>query len=283
MLLQAHEQLEEKIVRYLARHPARTVLELQRAVRNRGASYTLQAFYKQLAQLESAGVVSRAKARYSLRLPWVHAFLHLAATAGEHYVDSPPLDDILPTSGRQRAWRFTDLHKLNNFWSQILFVLFAHSGEKLLLAWIPHPWFHLAETEQEEQYVQSLERAEIRLYQILGARTYLDRWAERFWQLPNIHYSFAPGPFAGEPAYMNVVGDYVLTVSLDAETRERIEELYRNARRAEDVDLGALLRIFRLRTDARMRLERNPKKAASIRRKFRGYFGTLDRSAQPLY
>lgn len=275
MLLQPEENLEELLVKLLAGQAGCTAASLQKAVAHNGRLYSIQAVYKELGKLEIQGVVVKAAKKYSLRAPWVLEFADLAQTALQTYADAKLAQVSLPKVGERQIWHFTDLLKLNNFWSQVLLVLLQQSGENSLLTWMPHPWFHLVYSKQEQQYLKALELTRTQLYLINGGQTFLDHWAERFWQAEHIHFSLAASPFAEEDTsiYYNVVGDYLITGRLDKEITREIERLYQQTVSMETLDLPEVFRIFNSRVRATLWVEHKPEKAAAIRKKFERYFG----------
>lgn len=271
MLLEADKNVEDRLVEVLAKYSAQTAAQLHKAI----GDCSIQAIYKELGKLEQQGVVIKIDRRYSLRVPWILELADLAEQATKTYANARAAAIVLPKEGERVIWHFTDLLKLNNFWSQLLLVLLQQSGERILLTWMPHPWFHLVYSEQEQQYIKSLELTQTRLYLINGGQTFLDHWAERYWQGEHIEYSLAESPFAKEDPsiYYNVVGDYVITGRLDREITEEIEALYAKTKSMDEVDFSEVFRIFNSRVRASLWLEYKPEKAKEVRKKFERYFG----------
>lgn len=266
--------LKNLLIETLASRPGLKAAMLRRALEEKGNEYSIQGVYKELKKLQEEGAVFKAKGRYGLRLPWVFDFLSVAERMEETYVERPKLSSILPDEDKKEIWHFSDLAKLNDFWGHVLLMLINQSEKKTLLGWNPHTWFHLLQTEQEEQYLQALKRAGSKLYLMVGGATFLDRWAERFWDKEVVDYSFAESPFHEERGtYLNVIDDYVLTVKLDSKLAATIDAFYAKTMSMEDLDVPAIIAVLRQKTDASLWLEKNPKKASQIKSKFKKHWG----------
>jgi hypothetical protein len=246
----------------------------ERATTVAGREYSIQGVHKELNKLQKEGVVYKVGGAYGLRLPWVLEFISQADTMADTYVERPQLAHILSDTDKKEIWHFTDLLKLNDFWGHVLVALVQQSKSKVLLGWNPHPWFHLAQTKQEDQYMQALKRAQAKLYLIVGGSSVLDKWTEKFWEKGIVQYSFGKSSLHGERAtYLNVIDDYVLTIKLDARTAKAIDTLYDDTKSMNDIDMQGILSIFCGKTKATMWLEKNPVKAKNIKTRFKKYWG----------
>lgn len=274
MILHAKENLEDFIVKLLAESSGFSVSEIIKRISEDHKKFTLQAVYKELRKLQNGGVVVKLKHAYSLRLPWILDFVSLADTISNTYLDSPSLTSILPDRHKKEIWHFNNLMKLNNFWSHVLLTLIQQSKKKTLLGWNPHPWFHIIQTKQEEQYIKSLGIAKGKLYLIIGGNTYLDRWAERFFNKKVVEYSFGKSVFEKDRStYVNVIDDYIVTVKLDGKTTQLIESLYKNTNSAEQINISATLAVFNGKVKSSLWLEKNPQKAEILKNRFNRFFG----------
>jgi len=274
MLFDDDQQLEERIVRVLGVKPQLTANEILKLV-NKKKSYSIQGLYKELKKLEYSGVVSKEKKQYSLRIPWVLETIDFSAKLNSRYISGAQDIISLPAMGKKSIWHFTNLQQLNNFWSQVLLFLMQKVEDPPLFSLMEHPWYHLIFTEQEQQYIDAVHRTKTQLYIINKGKTYLDKWAEQFWNESHIEYSFDSRPLRNNPknVYLNAIGDYVLTVKLDASISKDIEKVYNNTVDAEAVNHSEIFRVFSQKVKVTMWLEHNPAKAKKITGVFRRYFG----------
>jgi len=269
MILGTDQKLEEQVLEKLASHPL-TAEELFEYFKK---DFTLRAVYKVLEKMEKEGVVLKRKKKYYLHFSWVLRLNNLAVEAKSFYLKFPK--NILDFENKKRQiWHFRDLYKLNSFWGDLLLLLLDESKDKRLFGWNPHPWFHLLQTKQEEQYIKAIKAAGGGLYLIVGGRTFLDHWAEKFWDKKAVEYSFALSPFQKEKqTYINVIGDTVIRVKLDSDITKKIENLYQQTKSSKELNIGEIISIFRTQVRASIWLERNPVKAKILRRRFIKFFG----------
>jgi hypothetical protein len=142
------------------------------------------------------------------------------------------------------------------------------------LGWNPHPWFHLVETEKEARYISALTALGGQLYLMIGGQTYLDRWAEQFWPAASVSHSFAPGPFQQlQNKYLNIIGDFVIEVTLDPLAVKAIDAIYITTTKKNPADIGSIVDIFNGRYKCKLKLERNHTKARRLRRQFERFWG----------
>ncbi len=274
MLFDDDQQLEERIVRVLGVKPQLTANELLKLV-NKKKSYSIQGLYKELKKLEYGGVVSKEKKQYSLRIPWVLETIDFSAKLNSRYISGAQDIISLPVMGKKSIWHFSNLQKLNNFWSQVLLFLVQKVDDRRLFSVMEHPWYHLIFTEQEQQFIDAVERTKTQLYIINKRKTYLDKWVEQFWNESHIEYSFDSRPLRNNPknVYLNAIGDYVLTVKLDDAITKDIEQVYNSTVNAEAVNHSEIFQVFNQRVKATMWLEYHPTKAKRITGAFRRHFG----------
>src|SRR3989338_7602086 len=244
MLFQTKERLSEHIVKILANQyaiSAQRIHILLKKTRN----CSIQAVYKELRNLQEWGVVVKTKKQYNLRIPWAIEFVSFANRIKRQYLESSQLIAILPEYNKKEIWHFSNLLRLNDFWSQLLLLLIQQSKEKILYGWNPHLWFHLVQTKQEKQYIDSLKKTKSKLYLIIGGDAYLDKWAEKFFDKRVVEYVFGKQLFLKKQLYyLNVIDDYVLIVKVDSETTQSIEKIYSSIHSGEELDIANILKVF---------------------------------------
>ncbi len=274
MLCNPRQQLEDRIVTALGQRPRLAAKELHHKVQT-GHRYSIQGLYKELRKLEADGVVVKQGLRYSLRIPWILELLELSNTLEKSYMTMARQLVDLPVTGKKQILHFNTLLQLNNYWAQVLLFLMHHVKEKNLYSYMPHPWYHLIYAEQELQYIEAVKRMHVRLSIINRGKTYLDRWVEQFWKQPHIEYSFHPAPLRHVPqnVYLNVIGEYVITVKLGAVITKDIEQLYSKTRNSEDINFPEMFRVLNQKIQATMWVEHNKKKAQVLKGHFHRHFG----------
>ncbi len=272
-MIRTGKNIEQYVIRCLAAQPLLTAADLHRKIiALNGKQYSIQGLYKELRKLHTSGVIFKLKDRYSLQFSWVLDYLSLGETLSARYIERAALS--LPDVYETKVWRFTNLLKMNDFWSHVLLTLVQKSKHKVLLGWNPHPWFHLVQTKQEGRYIKSLKKTRSRLYLIVGGDTVLDRWTEKFWDKDVVRHSYGKSSFHSERStYINVMDDYVVTVKLKPQMAREIDAIYSNTKSWNDLDLSSVLSIFHESTIIQFRIERNPEKAKKIETQFKNFWG----------
>lgn len=269
-------KLRELIIEALASQPQLSAAKIMVWLRRKGRDYSRRAVFKELSLLKDEGTVVSDKACYSLRLAWVSSFLETAERMKATYFEAP-LIRPLPSAGKRQSWKFNNLYKPNSYWSQVLVEVAKFSRTKVLYGWTHHPYYHLIETEQEKQYQETLDRLRMKQYVIVGGETFLDKWAEKFWNARLMQHSSAESPFhSWTNFHFDVIDDYIIGLTIPHDHADQIHQLYQKCRRWSDLDLSEVIQIFSRPTVARLTLENSPVKAKSIRRKFFRYFGIRD-------
>jgi hypothetical protein len=274
MLFQKNENLEELIVLLLAQRPGLCVKDIGNLVNKFGRTYSIAAVYKELNKLLQAGVLVKISRCYSLSLTWTLHLLSLSQSLEENYVKRPSTTLVLPEEGSRVRYKFTSLLRVNDFSSHVVLLLVAKAKEKTVYSWNPHPWFYLAQTEQETGYLRGLRIAGGKFLKVIGGDTFLDHWTKRFWRDDATQYAFSPTGFENDRQLCyNVVDDFIASFRLDAAATAMIDALYLKVQNIKDLQIPELFDLFQRRCRAAFHIEHNPIKAARYRRKFLRFFG----------
>ena len=171
MLLETQQKLEDIVVHTLALHPAITVEQLEKLIAITFKPYSQPAIYQELRKLRKAGIAVKVNNVYSLRIGWVLLFSQFADEMYAAYSSHETLRNVLPTTGTQESWSFTDLYSLGIFWTQLLLCLSHHGNDKEFFEWAPHAWFSLTHSIEEVQFLSAIKIAGIKYYLIIGHET----------------------------------------------------------------------------------------------------------------
>ncbi len=269
------EGLASYIIESLSSQPLLSFALLEKQVLGLSKrSYTPQGIYKELRRLEGDGVVFKVKKEYGLSIAWMLKLMTFTERLSETYLEGS-LDHVIPmTRKHKQIWHFTNLIKMNAFWSQLLLAVIHQSPSKKIFGYNPHPWFHLAHTKQESDFIEGLGVSGGMLYLIIGGTTFLDRRTERYWQNGAVEYHFGSSGFStDQDVYINVIDEYVLTVRLSTKTSQEIEDIYTGTKAMKDLDISSMLTVFNQPTKVSIQLEHSPIKARRLIKKFSAFFG----------
>jgi hypothetical protein len=273
MLPASPRTVSEAIIGLFQQHTALTAAAIHGELLRGGRNTSRRAIFKELHKLLERGVIVRVQGRYSLSLTWVLSLIDFSESLFQRFIGQARTDVLLPAAEEKHRWVFSDLQRMDQFWLQLMFLLFEKSSSRVMCEWLPHFWFHLLHYGKELEAQRAMKRAGNRLYMIIGAKTFLDLQPSAYWDRRVYDWSYASGPFEGESSYFCVIDDYVLTVKLDSKTSEQIDSLFRRVRSARDMESAAFVALFKQKVSAVLTLERNEKKACKLLRRFGEFFG----------
>jgi len=270
MLCSRDERLEDRIVRVVLAAGASKAEDIHQAVASRGNAWSLAATYKALRKLVEGGVLVHSRSRYHVSQNWIFSLSGLIDSSLESPFDSRGGEHLLPDSGGSFLWRYTDLHRLNNFASNVILVAARVEGAEVIYSWSPHLWFNLVQPEHEKHYHDALKRLGCKIQKVVGGDTPLDRETAGHLPKSSVMTRFVPyKQFLPRNHYTIVVGSFVITMKLQRETSDLIDTLFHRGKSIASLDAKLLLRIFRhTKTPATLLVEHNPTKAEQIVKKF---------------
>jgi hypothetical protein len=273
VLFTSKAKLADQLVTLLAEHPACTSSDLLERLGNGTRSYGRRALYKELHELQDQAVVIRSSGRYSLRLGWVAELEKLTETAHHRNIES--IGTALPLSegDSQTIWRFNGLRRVDDYWIQVALSLFDQTTATSMFYWIRHSWFSLAHPAKDDQFQRAMRRRGRRLYMAIGGQTFLDHLPSQTWPTDVYRVSFDPSPFDhSKLGSITAIGDYVVTVRLDARLSRAVEALYARVQRQSDLTVEAHRELFTTKGRCTLLLERSPSKAALYLGRFQRFF-----------
>jgi hypothetical protein len=104
-----------------------------------------------------------------------------------------------------------------------------------------------------------------KFYSAFGSSRRFESVVRKLYNHRNQILTFGKKPFPTKDArYLDIVGDYVLTVSVDGKTSHEISLLFADNKRAE-LNTSAALAILRQRCRTTITIEQSPRKAARLR------------------
>lgn len=257
--------LEQISLKIMSERPYVTAEKLRTLASSGKRKFSPAAVYKVLNKLLSAGVVVKAGTRYSLSLTWVFGIFSFAEKLSKAYFCDEYLDSLLPEIGKKMSWKFTDLPRCNDFWNQLLLALLKRTPQVDSFAWVPSPWFVLLPEDRDSRLQQVFRMTNRKFYSAFGSSSRFEPVVRKLYNHGNQILKFGKKPFpTKDTRYLDIVGDYVLTVSIDNKTSQEIGSLFADNKRG-DLNTSAALAILRQRCRATISIEQNARKAARLR------------------
>lgn len=263
-----------RLILLFKKFPVMTVGEAFEQLHKTGCKCTLQAVYKEFRSLVADNSVQKIGKAYMLNASWVLQLQKFSnqlvkSVFGEH---AGPF--LLASQGKKQVWTFNSLLELNDFWAHLDLYLVKISENKNVLAWNPHLWFFLFHVKAEEKFLRSLKMLGGQFCVIVGGNNFLNRMVVDFYHRNDVVYSYNPEPFRTKmDVYLNVVGDYVVSVKLAKNVHQKMDDLYRSTKSITTISIPDITELFMREGQSKLTLEYNPKKADQIRRKFSRHFG----------
>jgi hypothetical protein len=257
--------LEQISLKIMSERPYVTAEKLRALASTNKRKFSPAAVYKVLNKLLTGGVVVKAGPRYSLSLTWVFGVFSFAEKLSKVYFCEEYLDSLLPEAGKKRTWKFTDLRRCNDFWNQLLLALLKRTPSVDSYAWVPSPWFVLLPGDRDSRLQQVFRMTNRKFYSVFGSSRRFEPVVRKLYNHSNQILTFGKKPFPTKGArYLDIVGDYVLTVSVDSKTSQEISLLFADNKRAE-LNTNAALAILHQRCRTTITIEHSPRKAARLR------------------
>lgn len=274
MLLSGSEKLDDILIRMLAQKGRLSVHEMLDFLERDRHDFTFQAVYKSLAKLRRDAVIFKLGDTYGVSAAWTVQLMDLCEQLKTKFIHELDAKNVIPEEGEKKQWAFKNLLVLDDFWNQLIILMIENSEDPCMVEWIPHPWYHIAQAEKDLQLERAIDLYDKQVYQIIGGDTYLDRLAQKGYAGDTFVYSHAKGPFHNQRnVYFSVIDDLILTLRLGPKMASQIDDYFDSVTSARNFDLSKFLEIIKRRASARFILERNSRKARSLKKKFSQYFG----------
>ena len=273
MLLTTEPSLEQITLRLLAAQPQITAEEIRQQASEGKNTYSHAAVYKVLSRLQANGLVIRAMSRYSLSLSWVFDLLTFADNVSRTYFADSYIESLIPAAGSKLSWKFSNLVRCNDFWNQLLLALLKHTPPEDVFAWVPYPWFVVLQDDRESRLHQAFKMSRRKFYTNFGPSGPFESAVRKLYKHKNQTISFARGPLADlEGSYIDVIGDYILTVALPTDAARRIQTQLHELGASKESNPGKFLAVIAEPCKIKVVLECSPKKAARLKKDLTAFF-----------
>lgn len=255
-------QLEAVIVRLLLEGECSTTVLLEK-VRKIKAT-TKQGFYSALRKLRREEVILIYKKTVSLDGVWLKkmrdAFAQTEAPQDE-------VSDVLSLQNKESIlYSFSNIRNLDTFWGHIQSILVKNTSERdPIFSYDPHYWFYLAREERERELLKEMVENKRQFLMTVGGETPLDKVIKSNFNNEYLQYTHKKIlDFLNQ--YLTVVGEYVIEVTLDKKTSDRMEKIYKeNSNVTEDVVLD-LQDLLVSKGKNKLKVSRNKAKAEKLKK-----------------
>jgi len=267
-----NSRLAELIVRFLSTNPEQTADGIWKKIKSDGRACTLQAVYHELKRLQDDEVIVKSKSFYSLSLLWVNDIMNFCEEMYETYLS---VGGSLPDEeSPEKVWIFRSLLRADEFRLQTRLNVLEQSKEKRSLCLYPHMLTALLRGEQIEKFGKAIQSADRIVYCAVGSRSKLDAECMARLDPKSFVCSSSKGPFTFEShRYIEIIGPYILEMRLDKRSAELTDRLFRLSTGISQISHESIVEILKRKSRIRLSLTYAPKRAGSLEKQFKNYFG----------
>lgn len=265
-------ELEERIVLKLLDGPVKSAV-LVSEIHMQGDSR--QGIYKALRKLKRAEVVLGHKKILSLNMAWLQKVARFSQIAQHTYsgdeINTGSVSNL--AVGEKAVYSFKNLKFTDAFWNHTLYILLQIVPDtEDWYAYDPHMWFFLARTQEEYALLEQITASRNYLLTV-GSDSPMDIETIKYIkENPKAQFAFLSEEIFPKNYYLNILGDYLIEVSLGTSQTEKLEEWYKNNQDPETASIQKLNEIIEADSRVRLTVSRNPKKAERIRKRLRRLF-----------
>ncbi len=263
-------KIDETVIQLLGTQTYATTSLLEIIIKKTGISK--QAFYDALRRLRRAEIIIVHKKIVSLNILWIEKLVSFTREVTHTYNESYRMESRYLTlkPGERVSYRFHSLEVTDQFWGHAGLLLAKQMDKHIPITFYnPHQWFLLARRENELAYLKSLSKYSPLILMAIGSKTKADSNIQKTMKPlePKIKYSLVPKPLYPRNHFINVYGDIILEVTCEERIARAIDEWFIQPTTIED-----LLTIIQQKSNVKLVISNNPRKATDIRKKIAKHF-----------
>lgn len=261
--------LQSAVLETLSAHHPLKLSELHEKLgKEQRLAVSSQNLYRLVAQLLAAQVLVRDSGAISLNQVWVSHVLAFASRVRRSYAKIEPVTSRLPLKdGEAREYNAGSLVQLDPIWSDILVAMAASSKRKEIFAYNSHPWYAIGMRETEQRFLAGLIATGVRVNLLYGNEGFLDAYGQRLLKIPGLHtLCHAEHELPRNGLAIWGVGPYVLEVRFPPAIDRQFEFFFQTVNSVDQLDIELFSNVFRLKARCRLKVVRDARRAAQLRR-----------------
>lgn len=268
MIFSARENLEQIVIACLQKGPLFTG-DLLSLLQKKRRGTTKQGMYAVLRKLLQSEIVLKHKKQISLNVTWLTKMESFVTLAEHFYASASRSGSFLSLDdGENIRYEFHNTNATDAFWIHVLLLLVEAHPKRPWLGYNPHDWFFIARAESERALRDFLIKKGGQYLMVVGSKRPLDKLIRKEFDGKRSQYFMRESPmFPQNNYYVNIIGDFIIEVWIDAAQAEAIERLYATATEATPDVVKRLQDIIRSKGKTKFIVSRNKKKAEKLRGK----------------
>ncbi|MBI3035502.1 hypothetical protein HYY71_04205 [Candidatus Woesearchaeota archaeon] len=249
-----------------------------------GYSVTYQAIHKSVLQLLEQGVLVKEDKEYSINMQWIDELINFVETMKENYETHKkyPFGIVdMQTSENMQMIVFSNFLGAELFNLKLLDKYCTNTQNKEpFCAHLQHIKRPIFQSGQAFQTLRIFKKTEKKKYILIRGDTFIDRWSADFYDGV---FKCIFGVDIAKVYETYIYGDTVSQLYIPTEISKKIDFLYNNAKRIEDIKVPKIYNdIYEKKRRVQLLIYKNMEIAEQLRQKTLSYFDSSDASPQPL-
>jgi len=266
MLLTQKQGIDDLIVTELAKNPYSTVPVRLKRVQKHRPTTTKQAVYVALKALLASEAVSKVGSTYFLSRVWLGKINHLFETQKEKEADHDAVFDL--GEKESISYHFPNLLTTDTYWAHIFDILLDWIPKETPIAvWMPHEWFAIGRIEVERNLFNEHIARQKFMCLTVGGMTALDKTFKREWENKYVPVHTTNQKLFPRRYYVHVFGGFLIEVFVAEELAKEIDVFYTQHETLGEAEIAFFEKLITERSPVRMKISRNKKKAAILRKR----------------
>lgn len=265
MLFTSKETVEDIIIRLLSKGKT-TPLELHEQIVADGENVTVQAVYKALRYLLKDHVVVKSGRYVEISQEWVNTISSTFNTQ----TTLPKLAD-----GEAAVYNYKSLVNLDAYWKHLMNALSDKFQKYPVFLYSPfNIWYHISERSQSESdYYNSYYKNKHHAYYVIGNNSVFDQDFKKQFHNDYLQIDTWAKSSLKENNYLTIIDDYIIDTILDSKLTTAIKNYYAASSANATETKAQLNKVLSSDNKAKIKIERNAKKARVLRKKlFKNFY-----------
>jgi hypothetical protein len=270
-----NSNLEQKIIQSLQAGPVMSTVLVDQLVTSE--RMTVQAVYAAVRRLRQDEIVLVQGKKLALNSVWLQRMGAFFTEAQKVYLEKAREGGFsfgVLEEGDRVTYKFKNPVLLDQVWGQVFFELTKRvSVEVPIMIYNPHYWFPIVRQESEAVIFNWLQSQGYKAYFATASISNLDSKTIREF-LKDMNHSYSLGVQKGYKSnfYMNIIGEYLIEVTLDEDVANKVERFFTERESCTPQDLAILKMIVESTGKNKIVISRNKAKAKRIRTSLAKHF-----------
>ncbi len=260
------ETIESYIIDILIKSPLPRLSIVRKAMKQK--SVTKEAVYKSLRLLLMREVVVKSGKNISLSNQWIINMAKKWQEAEARYIGKTNIMMLGEKSSVVYTCKTID--QIDSLWNHaILDISYTLHSKTTLLLYAPHYWFPLIRGNSEHSLIKTLSSRGHRWLQLAGGENPIDKNLIKYDSLKGLEYYASK---LKENKYLNILGDYIIEVTLDKKASAFIDAWYKTHEKINEDAISALQKVLAIKGTYKIKIYKNQNKATFYKKMFSKYF-----------